>query len=319
MASEDSNVIDGPTRNNPPTDRRRRGTARSWAFTTNNYTEADEQLLRQLSESELVQAIAVGREVGEACGTRHLQGHVQWRHPRSFVWVRKMLPVGSHIEIARSDARSFDYCTKAGDVLVCKRSPLRPGRRTDLDQLVEVLRTGGLQQAREQCPTELIKYPAGCRLYVSLGNPSPPRPNILVDVYYSPDTGTGKTYAATLHPDFFILTMPQRPTDAVWFDGYAGQSRLVLDEYNGQIPYRTMLRILDIPSYVAPIKGGTVPAHWTHVIITTNVPWNSWYPAEHDTSHLGRRIHNVFTRFPFGFMGPIPDAGLTRLYVGTNT
>lgn len=85
--------------------------SRAWCFTWNNYSEENEELIKHVFfDSRYV----VGREVG-AQGTRHLQGFVQFKNPRSFNAIKAMLGDKPHIEKCRNVKASIKYCQKDGD------------------------------------------------------------------------------------------------------------------------------------------------------------------------------------------------------------
>ncbi len=104
------------------------------------------------------------------------------------------------------------------------------------------------------------------------------------------DTGTGKTKQATSGSDWFIMPM----SDQLWFDGYRGQSTLIIDDFYGGIKYSNLLRITDGHMLQVPVKGGFVYALWTQVIITSNKHPNQWYKMGL-TPALQRRINKITT------------------------
>lgn len=65
-------------------------------------------------------------------------------------------------------------------------------------------------------------------------------------------------------------------------DGYDGQRTILLEDFDGQMEYRTLLRMLDIYNCDFHTKGGMVAADWNHVIITSNIAPQNWYPNDKD-------------------------------------
>jgi len=85
--------------------------SRSWVFTRNNFTEADESLLKALMDKST--ALVYGREIGEK-GTPHLQGFVQLKNVIKHSGLKKLLPsfwFEPKIE-ASTFASAWDYCRK---------------------------------------------------------------------------------------------------------------------------------------------------------------------------------------------------------------
>jgi len=100
---------------------------------------------------------------------------------------------------------------------------------------------------------------------------------IYVEVFWG-SQGTGKTYKAVNRYDseeVFVRTA----NHGQWWDGYAGQPVLILDDFYGDIDPTRMVQVLEGSQghTLMPTKGGFVEALWTHVTITSNVaPWR-WY------------------------------------------
>lgn len=84
-----------------------------------------------------------------------------------------------------------------------------------------------------------------------------------------------------------------------WFDGYAGQTHALLDDFVGsgsQVPLSQVLLLLDQYDQTVPVKGSHV--RWTPevVYITTNIHPRQWYDYAQRAAHydaLCRRITEV--------------------------
>jgi len=63
-------------------------------------------------------------------------------------------------------------------------------------------------------------------------------------------------------------------------DNYEGQDVCVIDDYNGQIPFRTLLNLIDYHPYAMQYKGGTCQVHVKTWVITSNLEPEDWYPGE---------------------------------------
>lgn len=177
------------------------------------------------------------------------------------------------------------------------------GTRTDITAIGEAVRAGnsnlelidslGYQVARYSKHIDWIRF-----------NTMKPRSDrqlvgVKVIVLYGP-TGTGKTYAAVnklANQDYHIVSAPSHASEKVWFDGYEGQSTLILDDFNGSWCTMDFLkRLLDVYPLSVEIKGGKTWACWTTVLITTNTPPSEWYKTGLvviDDAPLRRRIHEI--------------------------
>ena len=122
---------------------------------------------------------------------------------------------------------------------------------------------------------------------------SSPKP-LEVRVLYGA-TGTGKTARA--------MALTQRaykwgPHNGAWFDGYCGQSDLILDEYRGQLEYGFLLTMLDKYPYRLQEKGGMMESRIKRVIITSPMHPRDWYPDltgvdSWESGQLRRRITSI--------------------------
>jgi len=89
------------------------------------------------------------------------------------------------------------------------------------------------------------------------------------------DGGTGKTrWAMETYPDAFRVTQPD---SQVWWDGYAGEKVILLDDFYGWIKWGQFLVLLDGYQLGINIKGSTTMACWDLVIITSNNHPSTWY------------------------------------------
>lgn len=100
-----------------------------------------------------------------------------------------------------------------------------------------------------------------------------PRDIALARVYWGP-TGTGKTHRAWAEAsaDAFIKSSSNK-----WWDGYQGQTNVIIDEFDGQIGITHLLRWLDKYPCSVEVKGGTVPLRACKFWITSNKPLDDWY------------------------------------------
>lgn len=154
------------------------------------------------------------------------------------------------------------------------------GARTDWDQALNSLREHGPIHVIDEQPHLLTNIRALER-YQSLSQRSTHR-DVQVHVLVGPP-GCGKTRAVySVAPDVY-----SKP-DGQWWDGYSGQDTILLDDFDGHIPYTTLLKYLDRYPVQLPVKGGFVAANYTAVYITSNHPVRHWYG--HETAALNRRI-----------------------------
>lgn len=106
--------------------------------------------------------------------------------------------------------------------------------------------------------------------------------------------GTGKTHWVNDNSDpadtFWFSPQP----NACFFDGYEGQSTLVLDDFiGGHVPRNMLLRLLDKYALRLPIKGSSRIAKYSRVFITSNYWPSAWYKDRDNLWAIQRRIGTV--------------------------
>ena len=83
-------------------------------------------------------------------------------------------------------------------------------------------------------------------------------------------TGCGKTFS--MHKVLTAAGIPyyKKPPGNKWFDGYTGQSVMVLEEFRSCLNLSTFLGLTDINPPPLEIKGGYMPMRATHIICISN-------------------------------------------------
>lgn len=266
--------------------------AKHWLFTLNNPTpdEVKEQL-SHLPTSALY--LCYGREVGES-GTPHLQGYITWRNRRSLRQCKQFL-LRAHWTIARGTPQeNMDYCekdaTEENPFVQFGELPVKKGSRSDLDTIRQSIKDGATAlDIADNHFSQWCFHRKSFAAYRTLLQPASLRPDLRVIVLEGP-TGIGKTRFATEYArqngGFWISPDPTLQ----WFDGYAGQPNVIIDDLDGVgVSFRFLLRVLDIYELEVPIKGGFTPWIPSIIFITTNVAAESWF-ATVDVAPLRRRL-----------------------------
>ncbi|AIF34802.1 replication-associated protein [Sewage-associated circular DNA virus-12] len=260
--------------------------ARYWCFTLNNWCDGELLEIAKFSGRYLT----YGFEIGES-GTPHLQGYCEYENPVTMGRVKKDISDRCHVEVRKgTQLQAVSYCHKDGNWLEYGEKAAGQGHRSDLDDVArDVLDKKSLMEIANDHPTSWIRYSRGIQ---SLANSQPPPRwrDVLVLVYWGV-TGTGKTRRAMLEPSAYKLN--QNTNGTLWFDGYDGQSTLVIDDFYGWIKYGELLTLLDGYPYRCQVKGGMAWARWDTVIITSNKCPDDWYPLVPDTAALKRRISAI--------------------------
>jgi len=253
----------------------------------------------------------------------HIQGYIEFDAPVRLNHVKTYFGGAKpHLEPARGNwMQNLEYCTKADTRHPGLINPLfmpdeetwtkfhqQQGRRNDLEDAVETLRTGKrLAAVADQHPTTFVKYHKGFAALASKLNVArgPGYRPLDVRFYWGP-TNTGKS--SDVFAEFQFDSIFVKECTHKWWDGYEGQQVVLFDDFDGvssdstkALPITEMLRILDRYPHMVETKGGMVSmcAATTTFIITTNRSFDMLYPFATDghKAALKRRIYE-FVEFP---------------------
>ena len=267
--------------------------SRTWIFTTNNPQSVT--INWEAPEWKGLVKLAVWQlEKGES-GTPHLQGYVELRSPRRLAFLRERLP-GTHLEKRRgTKLEAINYVTKEETRV---EGPFSYPSTISLDTLkTEIQSTDRISdlllvkslidQGKDEGEIADIHFETWCRHWRAFERyrrlrSQPRNHEVQVHVVYGP-TGTGKSRWAM--DEFPGAYWKQRSN---WWDGYEGQSTVVLDEFYGWLPYDTLLRICDRYPLLVESKGGQINFLATCIIITSNSIPSNWYKNVYFDSFIRR-------------------------------
>lgn len=260
---------------------------RAWFGTLNNYTEAQDEGLQKFLAEKAVWGIR-GKEVG-AKGTPHLQWACIFKHPQTFKGLQKVLKAYGcecHIEMTRSNEAARRYCKKEGDWKEFGECPKGAGHRTDLDRLNEAIsrmRDGEIDEIWDLIDADntaiVYKHHRALALHkahLMRKKAQENKEKFDVTLCVGP-AGSGKSkWIADNYPGAYWVTYGDYGQQT-WFDGYTGQSTIVLDDYKGNLPYSKLLRLCDRYKQELQVKGGSLPALHTRVVISSIKETDEWY------------------------------------------
>lgn len=245
--------------------------SRDYVFTTNNYTQAH---IDHIAQVDCVYVV-YGKEVGEKCGTPHLQGYIRFKHPKSLSAASKLLP---HSYLARKKGTfedAINYCKKQEDVYERGEIPMTQEEKGESNKrrfadAFEAAKEGRMDDIPEDLRT---RYYGTYKKIREDHLPKPVTLDTLQNEWRYGPTGTGKTRSAfEEYPDAFI-----KKANTKWWDGYMGEEVVIIDDvdkYHVSLGYELKIW-LDHNPFPAERKGGTMMIRPKKVILTSN-----YHPCE---------------------------------------
>jgi len=254
---------------------------RTWCFTLNNYTEDDCKNILEWTDTKY---IIFGKEIAPETGTPHLQGYVVFNSGIRLTTLKNK-HAKMHWEAAKGNAaQNYKYCSKGG-LFTEKGEIPRPGTRTDIAEAITLLREHGIIQVAREMPEMIVRYGRGLERLTYLSHED--RREQPMVIWLWGETGSGKTKEATECKSFYMKD------ETCWWDGYTGQQRIIIDDFDGKWPYRDFLRLLDRYPYQGQIKGGFVKINSPEIYITSEFPPEHYWPRENELKQVLRRIRYV--------------------------
>lgn len=246
-------------------------TSKRWTFTINNYTEADEDRIKQWNSKYVV----YGKEVGESL-TPHLQGYVIWEKTQRLSGCKKAHPT-AHWEIAKgTTSQNYTYCTKDNIVTEIGNRPSDDGGKGGGDAEKarwEAAKTAAIEGRVDDVPADIY-----VRYYRTLQQIAKDHMSKAPDasheagiwLYGLPRTGKSRV-VREVFPEAY--DKPQNK----WWDGYRGESVIHIEDFDCKEMGHLMKIWLDRYGFTAETKGSAMHIRPKTVIVTSNyLPEDLW-------------------------------------------
>nr|WPR18720.1 MAG: replication polyprotein [Owegonang virus 19] len=262
------------------------GRHRAWCFTINNPVEADlfgiQHFMRKAKYG------IYGKEVGEK-GTPHYQGYIHLENALSLEKCKHFLP-RAHFSVAMgTDEQNYEYCSKDGDFVEIGTKSVGQGSRTDIKDVANLIKSGEItmMDLMFDYPELYVKYSRSFEKMFSAVQPHRENPPQVFWLWGL--AGVGKSrYVIDKHTAEKVYMKD----GTSWWDGYIQQEAILIDDFDNNIPYRTLLRILDRYRYQGQVKGGYVNINSPFIYITSEYP-PSHYWVGNEYEQVRRRITSV--------------------------
>lgn len=265
-------------------------------FTLNNYSSEEFEKIKLIGCKWMI----VARETGDMNDTPHLQGAIIFNSQKAFSTLKKIpgLERAHFEEMKGSPQQSLDYCTKQDKEAFQIGTLPTPGKRNDMEAVVNKLKEGvTIKKLVEDTSSAIcfVRYSRGLTLlrqqYTPLRDPTKP-PTIIW--FYGP-TGVNKTRAC------FELSTYQEKTAVPWissgplkwFDGYDSQSIVIFDDLRtSDCSFSYLLRLLDRYPLQVEFKGGHSTWNPSTIFITCpKSPRDLWsLRTTEQLDQLSRRV-----------------------------
>jgi len=284
---------------------------KDFCFTINNpnarckpYSELANKLEAMLGTpaGQGVQFVVWCREEGKS-GTNHLQGFFQLKKKmRESTLHVKLAPFKMHMEAAKGTAQdSIHYVHHTGkhaDKPGLLEGPWnygspihrQQGQRTDIAAMVEAIKDGASVKTlcRDHTSSMLKYFSNASKIAQILSEKSR---KWKTELYiYTGRAGAGKSYQAreegrqylkdnNLDEEIYDMPVPSKNSPA-WFQGYEGQSVVIINDFYGTIDINMMKNMADEHQMLVPVKNGHAQFLARRIYITSNVGWKNWWGSD---------------------------------------
>ncbi|AXH73290.1 MAG: putative viral replication protein [Cressdnaviricota sp.] len=274
-----------------------RSQAFNWVFTLNNPTPEDES---RLTDDLPYRYLIFQYECGENL-TNHIQGYFVLDAKKTLAGLKKILP-RFHLEIRRGSHEQAKAYSSKDDTRIDgpyeygseKGIAKTRGARSDLLLVKKAIDEGANEeQIWKDHFAASVRYWKSFERYRDVMSKhreyaEGEKPKIII--LWGP-SGTGKSFKAKQdYPGAYWLTKPSQKTTTLWWERYASEEVVVLDEFYGWVSYDLLLRLLDYYHVTVEKKGSSAKLAAKTWVFTSNQHPDDWYKKVADTHALKRRI-----------------------------
>lgn len=255
-----------------------------WLFTSFNqvFLENHEPIMKELYEKGEIQYSIWQVEVCPDTSRRHLQGYIVFNNRKRLDTIKKLFGDNTlHLEKRRgTHQEAKEYCSKdesreSGPFSVGDDSDLIVTKKRKLEEVKESIESGSseLDIANEYFGLWCRYYKAFASYRMLISEPRDFKTEVRC---YWGKAGVGKSRRATYECGPKVYRKPR----GEWWDGYDGESNVILDDFYGWIKLDELLRICDRYAHRVPVKGGFVNFRPKLIIFTSNVEPLEWYSED---------------------------------------
>nr|QRV61604.1 replicase [Circular ssDNA virus sp.] len=277
-----------------------------WEDEIINKTEADGK--------KTVRYLSIGKHKGTKTGYEHCHMNLELENRKTLFFVKTKLfkKDDMHLEVRRGSREQCDeYLNKDGQFReVCNQRQLQPGKRTDLDDVHDMIKEGAsLYDCYEAHFNTVVRCERGLEKYIVLHDSEKARnsetaaPEVIV--YVGP-AGSGKSWHCYKDEDYKKngYRFPIQMYEKVYFDGYNREKTIWFDEFNGRtMPFGKFCQLADRFPGIYETKGGSVLISGLKKILISTISYPAtWWAGSNrfnlDPDQLYRRLSKCY------YLGP---------------
>lgn len=277
------------------------GQFKRWVFTLNNPTLTSDELWVELTERVNATYMCVVHEEGDS-GTPHHQGYLEIaKKQRVKTMINKCRPLKMWIEEskAKNIDKARDYIMRTGKHAnkpgrldgpweFGTQSGGEQGRRTDLDAVINMVKLGKtMKQVATDEPSTFIKFHGGIKAYMTVVDSK--KRDWMTELHILTGVpGSGKSHTAKLEAEEYLhdrgineevyyWNAPSVITDKAWFQGYDGESCVIINDFYGTLNIDVFKNLIDKYPYKVEQKNGSREFLARAVWVTSNIGWANWW------------------------------------------
>lgn len=225
-----------------------------------------------------------GEETCPNTNKNHFQTYVYFHNPKTWDQTLKYFPSGDNrIAISKGDFKeNLAYCSKEkwegiGEVKEFGER-LQQGKRNDLNKIAKEIISGTkVEDIVKEDYNIYHQYSRTLNYIEDCVNKKKFRSEMPDVIWYYGPTGVGKSHICyeNYHPDtHYDLEWD----DSGFWENYEGQKTVLINEFRGEIPFKTLLKICDKWPYSCKRKGRSkFPLLANKIIITSCKPPEAIY------------------------------------------
>lgn len=231
----------------------------------------------EILEKNQIRYIAYGEETCPTTGRKHHQLFCYFRSART-TGARSLKKIGGmwgeihcNVEPMRGSVTENEtYCSKENKLVELGEKP-RQGARGDLDETKSLILKGKINadEILEENPMMYHQYGRTIEKLEILALRKKWRSWMTEGIWIHGESGTGKTHMAMegYNPDTHYI----KNLNEDWWDGYKGQSIVVINEFRGQIRFSEILDLVDKWPKTVKWRGKESVPFLAHKVIITSI------------------------------------------------